>query len=191
MRRGADRGGPRRASAAPSTKRIGQPSERSELSLQRRKSLVSWKRPPLPPRWHTFPDYQRLWRAKPPSPTPSVAIANNLTRGLALAPVTSHRVSGEPPPPPLSSGEPLALRAPAWSMKHMPPTSSPIRSDGLLANHVGKPVISADYSPISRPDISHPPPGVQLDAVALRSRSTLDVRRPVEGSRPAPAPSNS
>ena len=39
-----------------------------------------------------------------PSPTPSAVIANNLTRGLALAPVTSHRVSGEPPP--LSSGEP-------------------------------------------------------------------------------------
>ena len=68
-----------------------------------------------------------------PSPTPSAVIANNLTRGLALAPVTSHRVSGEPPP--LSSGEPLALRAPAWSMKHMPPTSSPIRPDGVLANH--------------------------------------------------------
>ena len=33
-----------------------------------------------------------------------------------------------------------------------------------------------------------PPPGVQpLDAVALRSRSTPDVRRPVEGSRPAAA----
>ena len=125
-----------------------------------------------------------------PSPTPSAVIANNLTRGLALAPVTSHRVSGEPPP--LSSGEPLALRAPAWSMKHMPPTASPIRPDGVLANHVGKPVISADHSPISRPDKPSAVPGVQpLDAVALRSRSTLVVRRPVEGSRPAPAPSNS
>ena len=74
----------------------------------------------------------------------------------------------------------------------MPPTASPIRPDGVLANHVGKPVISADHSPISRPDKPSAVPGVQpLDAVALRNRSTLDVRRPVEGSRPAPAPSNS
>ena len=73
----------------------------------------------------------------------------------------------------------------------MPPTSSPTRPDGVLANHMRKPVISADYSPTVALT-SRPPPGVQpLDAVALRSRSTLDVRRPVEGSRPAPAPSNS
>ena len=28
----------------------------------------------------------------------------------------------------------------------MPPTASPIRPDGVLANHVGKPVMGADHS---------------------------------------------
>ena len=58
---------------------------------------------------------------------------------------------------------------------------------------ITSPITSHQFThQFSRPDTPSAVPGVQpLDAVALRSRSTLDVRRPVEGSRPAPAPSNS
>ena len=114
-------------------------------------------------------------------PSPSAVIAKNRTRGLALAQVTStefsHEKTGEPTQ--LFSGEPLALRAPeAWSMTHMPPTSSPTRPDGALANHVRKPPSSLlpTHHHLSVALTSRPTPGVQpLDAAALPSRSTLDV----------------
>ena len=130
-------------------------------------SFVSWKRPP---RWRTFTDYLRLRRETPAATAPLRSYSQEPHAG----PLSSTRDFAPGSATPLSSGEPLALRAPAWSMKHMPPTSSPIRPDGVLANHVGKPVISADHSPISRPDKPSAVPGVQ----PLDAESPYAVARP-------------
>ena len=129
-------------------------------------------------------DYQRLGRGKPAASDPLRGYSQRSDAGLALAPVTPHQDYSRP-----KSGEPLTLysRVSLYALQRGPHAVH--SSHTPPANHVRGSLPSVLMTHRTHSGLDRPPPK-PLDALALRSRSTLNVRRPVEGSRPAPTPSN-